>query len=139
LVREGSLAIKLVEALKMGEVKSEAEAESKLASAGITPRNGWIADYPVTPQVIGELQNAIGAAADSGKLAMKKEEAIKTFHDLVANIEGRHAGVEPSGEEQPPPEPYYYPYPYYPYYPYYYSYPYPYFYYYPFPFRHRWR
>jgi hypothetical protein len=135
--------MKLVEALKLGEVKSEAEAESQLASVGITPRNGWIADYPVTPQVIGELQNAIGAAADSGKLAMKKEEAIKTLQSLVANIEGQHEGMEPSPEEQPPPEPYYYPYPYYPYYypyySYYYPYPYPYFYYYHYPFHHRWR
>lgn len=143
LIREGSLAMKLAVALKMGEVRSEAEAESKLASVGITPRNGWIADYPVTPQVIGELQNAIGAAADSGKLAMKKDEAIKTLQGLVANIEGQHEGVEPSPEEQPPPEPYYYPYPYYPYYypyyPYYYPYPYPYFYYNRFPFGHRWR
>ncbi|HXX33002.1 MAG TPA: hypothetical protein VEM15_00880 [Thermodesulfobacteriota bacterium] len=139
LVREGSLAMKLVEALKMGEVKSEAEAESKLASVGITPRNGWIADYPVTPQVIGELQNAIGAAADSGKLSMKKEEAIKTLQGLVANIEAQHEGVEPPLEEQPPPEPYYYPYPSYPYYPYYYPYPYPYFNYYHFPFHYHWR
>jgi len=136
LVREGSLAMKLVEALKMGEVKNEAEAESKLASVGITPRNGWIADYPVTPQVIGELQNTIGAAADSGKLSMKKEEAIKTLQGLVANIEAQHAGVEAPPEEQPPPEPYYYPYPYYPYY---YPYPYPYFYYYHFPFHYHWR
>ena len=127
--------MKLVEALKMGEVKSEAEAESKLASVGITPRNGWIADYPVTPQVIGELQNAIGAAADSGKLSMKKEEAIKTLQGLVANIEAQHEGVEPPLEEQPPPEPYYYPYPSYPYYPY----PYPYFNYYHFPFHYHWR
>jgi len=143
LVREGSLAMKLAEALKMGEVKSEAEAESKLASVGITPRNGWIADYPVTPEVIDELQKAISAAADSGKLAMKKDEAIKTLRDLVANIEGQHAGVELSSEGQPPPEPYYYPYPYYPYYypyyPYYYPYPYPYFYFYHFPFRRHWR
>ena len=142
LVPEGSLATKLAVALKVGEMKSEAEAESKLASIGIMPRNGWIADYPVTPQVAGELQNAIAVAADSGKLAVKKDEAIKAFQDLVADIEGQHEGVEPSPEEQPPSEPYYYyPYPYYPYYyPYYpYYYPYPYFYYYHFPFRHRWR
>jgi hypothetical protein len=133
--------MKLATVLKMGEVKNEAEAESKLASVGITPRNGWIADYPVTPQVIGELQNAIGAAADSGKLTMKKEEAVQAFRALVPNIEGQREGVEPSPEEQPPPESYDYAYPYYPYYyPYYpYYYPYPYFYYYHFPYHHRWR
>ena len=136
LVREGSLAMKLAEALKMGEVKSEAEAESKLASIGIAPRNGWIADYPVTPDIIGELQNAIGAAADSGKLAMKKDEAIKTFQGFIADIQSQYAGAEPPPEEQPPPEPYYYPYPYYPYY---YPYPYPYFYFGYYPFGRHWR
>jgi hypothetical protein len=117
LVREGSFAMKLAEALKIGEVKSEAEAESKLASAGIAPKNGWIAHYPVTPDIIGELQNAIGAAVDSGKLAMKKDEAMKAFEDLNMDIESQYAGVEPPPEGQPPPGPYYYyPYPYYPYY-----------------------
>ena len=132
LVREGSLAIKLAQALKTGEVKSEAEAENRLASIGIAPRNGWIADYPVTSDVIGELQNAIGAAVDSGKLVMKKDEAIKTFQDLIVAIESQYAGVEPPPGAQPPSEPYYYPYPYYPYY---YPYPYPYSYFYHPPFR----
>ena len=116
LVREGSFSMKLAEALKIGEVKSEAEAESRLASIGIAPRNGWIADYPVTPDIIGELQNAIGAAVDSGKLVMNKDEALKAFQGLIADIQSQYAGVEPPPEEQPPPEPYYYyPYPYYPY------------------------
>ena len=109
LVREGDFAIKLAEALKIGQAKSEAEAESMLASAGITPQNGWIADYPVTPDIIGELQNAIGTAADSGKLAMNKDQAIKALQDLTAqqglpvraDAESRYAGVEPPVE--PPP------------------------------------
>src|SRR5512139_1364382 len=82
LIREGFFAMKLAEALKIGPVKSEAEAENMLALVGITPQNGWIADYPVTPDIIGELQNAIAVAADSGKLAMNKSEAIKVFEDL---------------------------------------------------------
>jgi hypothetical protein len=112
LVREGSFAMKLVEALRIGPAKSEAEAESRLAQIGIAPRNGWIADYPVTPNIIGELQNAIGAAADSGKLAMKKDEAIRTFQGFIADIQSQYAEAEPPPEEQPPSEPYYYPYPY---------------------------
>ena len=145
LVREGSFAMKLVEALKIGPAKSEAEAESRLAQTGIAPRNGWIADYPVTPDIIGELQNAIGAAADSGKLAMKKEEAIRVFQGLIGGIQSQYAGAKPPSEEQPFPEPYYYPYPYYPYYypysyyPYYYPYPYPYFYFRYYPFGRHWR
>jgi hypothetical protein len=94
LVREGFFAMKLAEALKIGPVKSEAEAESVLASAGVAPRNGWIADYPVTPNIIGELRNAIGTAADSGKIAMNKNEAMKTFEDLIVNIESQYAQVE---------------------------------------------
>jgi len=128
-VREGSFAMKLAEALKIGEVKSEADAESMLASVGIAPRNGWIADYPLTPDIIGELQNAIGAAVDSGKIAMNKDEAMKAFQDLIMDIESQYAGVEPPPGRQPYPEPYYYPYPYYygGYYPYYYPYHYPYY------------
>jgi hypothetical protein len=37
-VREGDFAIKLVEVLRLGTVKNEAEAESMLASAGIAPK-----------------------------------------------------------------------------------------------------
>ncbi len=143
LVREGYFAMKLAEALKIGEVKSEAEAESKLASAGIAPRNGWIADYPLTPNIIGELENAIGEAADSGKIAMNRDEAIKAFQDLIADIEKQYAEVEPPPGRQLYPEPYDYSgFYYYPYsYPYYY--PYPYFYggYFRFhyPYRRHWR
>jgi hypothetical protein len=145
LVREGSYAMKLVEALKMGQAKSEAEAESMLASVGIAPRNGWIADYPLTPDIIGELRNAIGVALDSGKLAMKKDEAMMAVQVLVDNqwrqpvapgkgqarqygenppsvYEGYEGGYEPYYNR----EPYYSPYPYY-YGGYYYPYPYPYF------------
>ena len=136
LVREGSLAMNLAEALEISDVKSEAEAESRLAQIGIAPRNGWIADYPVTRDIIGDLEKAIGVAADSGKLAMKKEEAIKAFHSLIADIQSQSTRVESPSEQQPPPEPYYYPYPYYPYY---YPYAYPYFYFRPYPFRYHWR
>ena len=122
LIREGSFAIKLAEALKIGPVKSEAEAENMLASVGIAPRNRWIADYPVTPDIIGELQKTVGAAVDSGKIAMNKDEAMKAFQDLIMDIESQYAGVEPPPGSQPYPEPYYCPEPYY--YPYYYPYPY---------------
>jgi len=84
LVREGDFAVKLVDTLKIGRAENETEAESILASAGIAPRNGWIADYPVTPDIIGELQNAIGEAADSGRLAMERNEAVRLFQDVTA-------------------------------------------------------
>ena len=84
LVREGDFAIKLAEALNLGQAQGEAEAENMLASAGIEPKNGWIADYPVTPDIIGELQNTVSEAVDSGKLAMRKDEATRAFQDLIA-------------------------------------------------------
>jgi hypothetical protein len=109
LIREGDFAVKLTETLKIGQPKSEAEAEDMLVSAGIAPKNGWIADYPMTPDVIGELQSAIGGAVDSGKLAMNKDQAIKALQDLAAqqglpvraDTESRHAGAEPPVESPP--------------------------------------
>lgn len=83
LVREGDFAVKLVEALKLGTAASETEAESMLGSVGIAPRNGWIADYPVTPDIIGELQKAVSDAADSKRLSMEKDEALKGFQDIT--------------------------------------------------------
>src|SRR5271166_6174057 len=65
LVREGAFAMILVVALNMGKPASETEAESMLGAAGISPRNGWIADYPVTPDIIGELRDSIGYAAQA--------------------------------------------------------------------------
>ncbi len=130
LVREGFFATRLAEALKIGEVKSEAEAEEKLASVGILPKNGWIADYPLTPNVVAELEKAIGEAANSGKIAMKRDEAVKVFQDLIVEIENEFAEGEPAPENQPDSKPYDYPRSYS--YPYYYPYYYPYFYPYPF-------
>ena len=139
LVREGSFAMRLAEALKIGEVKNEVEAESKLASVGIVPKSGWIADYPLTPDVIGELQKAVVEAASSGRIAMSRDEAMRVFQNLIMDIQSQYAEVEPRPGRQPYPGPYYYPGYYYPY-SYSYSYPYPYYppyfysFYYPYPY-----
>ena len=86
LIREGELAIKLVSALGVGIVDGEAEAESRLAELGIAPRNGWIADYPVTPDISGELRIAVADAADTGKLSMNRDEAMRVFDDVLAGF-----------------------------------------------------
>jgi hypothetical protein len=86
LVREGDFAIKLAEALKMGTAEDEDQAENVLVTAGIEPRNGWISDYPVTPDVIGELQKSIIGAADSGKLTTTKDEAVQDFQSLCTSL-----------------------------------------------------
>jgi hypothetical protein len=86
LVPEGDFALKLAVALKVGTPIDEAQAEDMLTSAGISPKNGWIADYPVTPNIIGELQNAVATAADSQRLPMGKDEALKAFHGLTTEF-----------------------------------------------------
>jgi hypothetical protein len=86
LVPEGEFALKLVPALKLGTPDSETQAEDMLTSVGILPKNGWIADYPVTPDIIGELQDAVAAAADSKKLPMGKEEALKVVQDVAGQF-----------------------------------------------------
>ena len=86
LVREGAFAIRLGEALALGTSKDEVEAENKLSEIGILPKNGWMADYPVTPDVIGELYEAIGLAADSKKLSLSREVALQKLNDAIAEV-----------------------------------------------------
>jgi hypothetical protein len=83
LVREGTFAVDLVDALGLGTAADEVEAESTLAAVGIAPRNGWIADYPVTPDIVGELQTAVVEAAEANRLTMSKDEALTAFQDVL--------------------------------------------------------
>ena len=82
LVREGDFAVKLQAALGLGTSEDEVEAETKLGAVGITPRNGWIADYPVTPDIIGELQKSVSDAAEARKIAMGKDEALDRLNNV---------------------------------------------------------
>lgn len=103
LIREGEFAIKLVEALKLGPAAGEAEAENILSTMGIAPLQGWIANYPVTPQMISQLQNAITTAVDANKLSMGKDEALIALQNVtselglavVADTTDQYAGTEP--------------------------------------------
>jgi hypothetical protein len=107
LVREGTFALSLVKALDLGTALNEAEAESLLASFGIAPRNGWTADYPVTPDVLGDLQTAVAAACDSHRLAMGKEEALKSLQAVADEFGlpvvagGPGGSAAPSSPESP--------------------------------------
>ena len=103
LVREGNFALRLVEVLKLGTAESEAQAETMLTEIGVAPAAGWIADYPVTPDVLAELRSNIKAAADAGKLSLGRDEALQSFADLTAEYglslqaatESANAGSEP--------------------------------------------
>ncbi len=86
LVREGEFAIRLEFWLGVGTTDDEAEAENRLAEVGILPRNGWIADYPVTPDIVGELKQAVIDAAASGKISLSRDEAVKRFNDTLSEF-----------------------------------------------------
>jgi hypothetical protein len=87
LVPEGVFAIRLAEALKLGQTEDEAQAESLLSGVGIEPKNGWITEYPVTPAVIGDIEKALSTAADSGKLVMPKDQALKVLADVKTQLD----------------------------------------------------
>jgi hypothetical protein len=119
LIPEGDFALKLATALRLGTPTTEAQAEDMLMTVGIAPKNGWIADYPMTPIIIGQVRNAVVAAAALNKLPMGKDEALQAFDDLTAEFglafapgpEQYAEGQPPSGSEYLPPpiiEDYYY-------------------------------
>jgi hypothetical protein len=86
LLREGSLAVQLVAALGLQGTNDEVAAESILGNAGIAPRNGWIADYPVTPDIVGELRQSISDAADAGNIPLDRDESLKKLDDIIGGI-----------------------------------------------------
>jgi hypothetical protein len=105
LVPEGDFALKLATALKLGTPTTEAQAEYMLATVGIAPKNGWIADYPMTPIIIGQVRNTVVAAAALNKLPMGKDEALQAFEGLTAEFGLAFAvGPEQYTEGQPPSE-----------------------------------
>jgi hypothetical protein len=85
LVREGDFAVTLVSSLGLGTTQDEVEAENLLSTAGVSPRNGWIADYPVTPDILGELRQSVVDAANSQKISMSQDEALKRFQEAKTN------------------------------------------------------
>jgi hypothetical protein len=105
LVREGTFAVDLVRALQLGDTTSETDAESILVTAGIAPHNGWIADYPVTPDILSELWDSVAAAADSKALNMSRESALAALGQVMDEYELALSGDET--EESRPGEEYY--------------------------------
>jgi hypothetical protein len=105
LIPEGDFALKLAPELKLGTPDNEAQAEDMLTSVGIAPRNGWIADYPVTPDILGELQNDVAMAADSKKLPMVKDEALNAFQNLISEFGLAVTPGSPGNYAQSQPQP----------------------------------
>jgi len=86
LVPESVLAMQLAEALELGPISDEAKAEELLSGLGIEPKNGWIAEYPVTPEVLGGIEKGIVMASEQGKIALTKDQALQIFGDVKARL-----------------------------------------------------
>lgn len=86
LINEGVFAVQLGVALGVTSTDDEVEAESQLGELGIVPRNGWIADYPVTPDIVVELNKAVADAADSKRISLSREEALKKLDDVATGF-----------------------------------------------------
>lgn len=86
LVPVGVFAMQLSEALKLGSVQDEAKAEELLSSLGIEPQNGWLAEYPVTPDVLGDVEKGISVASDKGKIKLTKDQVLKLVGDVKAKL-----------------------------------------------------
>jgi len=87
LVTEGSLAVSLAASLGVSSTTDQIEAESNLGDIGIAPRNGWIADYPVTPDIVAEVRQSVATAADNEQLPFPKDEAVKRFTATIAGLD----------------------------------------------------
>ncbi len=87
LVREGDFAIELAAELDLGKPENEAVAEDTLAKAGVAPANGWISDYPVTPEIIAQLKDSISRAADNGALPMNSREATNGLYSVAGHYD----------------------------------------------------
>jgi hypothetical protein len=104
LVREGDFAVRLLSALDLGTTDDEVEAETRLADVGIIPRNGWIADYPVTPDILGELQRSVVDAASSRNIPLSRAEALRRINAVSDEFElyvSPYTGGQTSSPEPP--------------------------------------
>lgn len=97
LVTEGIFAVKLAEALGVIQTSDEVAAETSLGENGIAPRNGWIADYPLTPDIIGEIRQSVATAAENRKLVLGRDDALKRFEESVDSM-GLAVRVYTSGD-----------------------------------------
>src|SRR5271157_5305310 len=94
LVREGDFAVELATALNLTQSNDEAAAESSLAAINIAPRNGWISDYPMTPDIISEVRESAARSASAGSLNMSEADASSTVDriSIAMNLPVKVAG-----------------------------------------------
>ncbi len=122
LIREGDFAVELAKSLEQSTTDDENQAIDALTAAGIAPRNGWIADYPVTPDIISEVRDSAAEAARSGRIAMEEDTAFRSVlrilyemglpirvagtrkEDAPAQATGKRYADSGAGYESTPPE-----------------------------------
>jgi hypothetical protein len=76
-----------------------------LARAGVVPLSGWISDYPMTPAIVGQLEESVAAAAKEGKLKLSPDEAVRRLHNLAGQLNlPTPAGPAESAVSQAPAE-----------------------------------
>ena len=97
LVREGDYAVRLLTVLKLGTTDNEADAENTLDTKGINPKNGWISDFPVTPDIVAELKDSVMEAAEAGKLPVGSVDALRLLTAMNAEM---GLGIMPGTAEE---------------------------------------
>lgn len=99
LVREGDFALRLADTLSLAKTDNEMDAERVLASVRIAPKNGWISDFPVTPDVFAEIRASVVDAAVSGRIKMDKKTAEDRFYALSNDLGLPAVADNGTGEE----------------------------------------
>ncbi|RJR51756.1 MAG: hypothetical protein C4576_03120 [Desulfobacteraceae bacterium] len=95
VVPEGAFAVELVNRLRIG-----AEfAEEMLSSAGIEPNNGWLSEYPVTPDILLEIENRVIEASKTGRIGLDEQQARSALADLKADLGLNVGGAPPPGSD----------------------------------------
>ena len=103
LVSEGEFALELATALNLISSHDEAAAEDALTAISITPRNGWISDYPMTPDIIAEVRESTARSASSGSLSISEADAASTVDNvsIAMNLPIEVAGEKYANESSP--------------------------------------
>ena len=108
LVREGEFAAELASAFNLTSLHDEAAGESYLASVNIMPKNGWISDYPVTPDIIAEVRDSAARSASSGNLQISETDAVGVVDNvsMAMNLPVKvnyESNLEHQSRSAPPP------------------------------------
>ncbi|MGR8933018.1 MAG: hypothetical protein ACU837_01350 [Gammaproteobacteria bacterium] len=86
LIPEGLFAVQLAQALQIERTEDVAVAEKRLSELSIAPKNGWISEFPVTPEVIGDIDKAVATAAETGLLQLGKTQALQALSGLKTKL-----------------------------------------------------